>query len=206
MNTRLIALASGALLTAAALAGCTTGSAGEGSGMGDMPGMDHSSSTDTAASDHNQADVGFAKDMMAHHQQAIEMSDAILAKQGVDARVTDLAQKIKAAQQPEIDTMKRWLSAWGQKSDIDGMDMGGMDMGGDVMMSQQDMDALQKASGADASKLFLTQMVQHHHGAITMATTETEKGKATDAVALAKKISSAQTAEIATMRQLLGGL
>lgn len=202
MNTRLIALTSGALLTAAALAGCTAGSSGEDSGMGNMPGMNRStSSTDVATSDHNQADVTFAMAMVPHHQQAIEMSDTFLAKQGVDARVTELAQKIKAAQQPEIDTMNGWLNTWGQKSD-----MGGMDMGGDGMMSQQDMDALKNASGADASKLFLSQMIQHHQGAITMATTETEQGKATDAVAMAKKIAAAQTAEITTMKQLLASL
>jgi len=74
------------------------------------------------------------------------------------------------------------------------------------MMSQQDMDAMKNASGADASTLFLTQMIQHHQGAITMATTEIEQGKATDAVALAKKIAAAQTAEIATMKQLLASL
>ena len=202
MNTRLIALTSGALLTAAALAGCTAGSSGEDSGMGNMPGMGHrTASTDAVTSDHNQADVTFATMMVPHHQQAIEMSDTLLAKQGVDARVTELAQKIKAAQQPEIDTMNGWLSTWGQKPD-----MGGMDMGGDGMMSQQDMDALKNASGADASTLFLTQMIQHHQGAITMATTETEQGKATDAVALAKTIAAAQTAEIATMKQLLASL
>lgn len=202
MNTKLIAIASGALLTAAALAGCTAGSSGNNSGMGNMPGMDHStSSTDTVTSDHNQADITFAMDMVPHHKQAIEMSDTLLTKQGVDPRVTDLAQKIKAAQQPEIDTMNGWLTTWGQKTD-----MGGMDMGGGGMMSQQDMDALKNASGADAAKLFLTQMIQHHQGAITMATTETGQGKATDAVTLAKKIAAAQTAEIATMKQLLASL
>ncbi|WP_431247487.1 DUF305 domain-containing protein [Leifsonia xyli] len=201
MRIRLIAIASGALLTAAALAGCTAGSSGADSGMGDMPGMDHgTSSSGPAASDHNQQDMTFARDMVAHHQQAIEMSDTLLAKQGVDARVTELAEKIKAAQQPEIDTMNGWLSTWGQKTD-----MGDMDMGSDGMMTQHDMDALKNASGADASKLFLTQMIEHHQGAIAMATTETEKGRATDAVALAKKIVAAQTAEIATMKQLLAG-
>ncbi|WP_434318667.1 DUF305 domain-containing protein [Leifsonia sp. P73] len=198
MNIRLIAVASGALLTAAALAGCTAGSSGNDSGMGDMPGMSHSdANTDT----HNQADVAFAMSMVPHHRQAIEMSDTLLAKQGVDSRVTDLARKIKAAQLPEIETMNGWLTAWGQKAG-----MGGMDMGGDGMMSQRDMDALDNASGADASRLFLTQMIQHHQGAITMAATETEKGQATEAVRLAKKIAAAQTAEIATMKQLLASL
>ena len=201
MNIRLIAIASGALLTAAALAGCTAGASGKDPGMGSMSGMTHGSSSPAATSDHNQADVTFAMSMVPHHQQAIEMSDTLLAKQGIDARVTELAQKIKAAQQPEIDTMNGWLDTWGQKSD-----MGGMDMGGDGTMSQQDMDALRNASGADASKLFLTQMIQHHQGAITMATSETEQGTATDAVALAKKIAAAQSAEIATMKQLLASL
>lgn len=201
MNIRLIALASGALLTATALAGCTPGPSGDGSGMGNMPGMDHSSSTDAATSDHNHADVTFAMEMVAHHQQAIEMSDTLLAKQGVDAQVTGLAQKIKAAQQPEIDTMNGWLRTWGQETG-----MGGMDMDGSGMMSQQDMDAITAASGTEASRLFLTQMIQHHEGAVTMATAETEKGQATDAVALAKKIVTAQTAEIAEMKKLLASL
>jgi uncharacterized protein (DUF305 family) len=202
MNTRLIALTSGALLTAAALAGCTAGSSENDSGMGAMPGMDHrTASSDAATSDHNPADVAFAMDMVAHHRQAIEMSDALLAKQGVDSRVTDLARQITAAQQPEIDTMNGWLTSWGQKTD-----MGGMEMGGDGMMSQQDMDALTNASGSDASTLFLSQMIQHHQGAITMATAESEKGQATDAIALAKTIAAAQTAEIAAMQQLLASL
>lgn len=202
MKTRLIAIASGALLTATALTGCAAGSSENDSGMGDMAGMDHgSSSSETTTSEHNQADVTFAMDMVAHHRQAIEMSDTLLTKQGVDERVTELAQNIKSAQQPEIDTMNGWLSTWGQ-----GTGMGGMDMGGDGMMSQHDMDALENAPGAEASKLFLSQMIQHHQGAITMATTEIAKGRATDAVALAKKIVAAQTAEIETMKELLASL
>ena len=51
---------------------------------------------------HNQADMMFARMMIPHHQQAIQMSDTILAKQGIDARVVDLAKQIKAAQGPEI--------------------------------------------------------------------------------------------------------
>ena len=41
------------------------------------------------------------------------MSDVLLAKQGIDPRVTDLATKIKAAQGPEIKQMQDWLSQWG---------------------------------------------------------------------------------------------
>ena len=158
-----------------------------------------SSATSTATSEHNDADVSFAQNMVMHHQQAIEMSDMVLGKTGVDAKVTELAQKIKAAQQPEIDTMNGWLNTWNAS-------MGGMshDMGG--MMSESDMNALKDASGPDAGKLFLTQMMQHHQGAIEMANEEIKTGKNTDAVALAKKIVTDQTAEIATMKNLLSSL
>ena len=55
----------------------------------------------------------FARMMIPHHQQAIEMSDMILAKQGIDPRVIDLAKQIKAAQGPEIEKMQGWLNQWG---------------------------------------------------------------------------------------------
>jgi len=56
----------------------------------------------------------FARHMIPHHQQAIQMSDTVLAKQGIDARVVDLANTIKAAQGPEIQQMQSWLSQWGE--------------------------------------------------------------------------------------------
>jgi uncharacterized protein (DUF305 family) len=76
------------------------------------------------------------------------------------------------------------------------------DMGGG-MMSQADMDALDQASGKDATRLFLTGMVTHHKGAITMAQEEVANGENPEAIALAKKIIADQQAEIDTMNQLL---
>jgi len=174
-----------------------------------MSGMDHSgsgmsSSTPAASSStHNAQDVSFAQGMAMHHQQAIEMADMVLGKQGVNSKVTTLATDIKNAQQPEIEQMNGWLKSWGEKtvsSSMSGMDMGSM--GGD-MMSEADMNALKKASGAKASSLFLTQMTTHHKGAINMAQTEVAKGKDPDAVALAKKIISDQTTQITQMQDLL---
>ena len=84
-------------------------------------------STAVPAAAHNQADMNFAHMMIAHHQQAIEMSDIILAKQGIDPRVVELAQQIKAAQGPEIEQMQGWMSQWGMPmSGMPGMDHGGM--------------------------------------------------------------------------------
>ena len=87
-------------------------------------------------------------------------------------------------------------------SGMPGMD----DMGGMGMMSDSDMDALKNADGVQASKLFLTQMIQHHQGAITMAQNEIKNGQNPDAIALANSISTSQQKEIDTMNQILAPL
>lgn len=136
--------------------------------------------------------------MAAHHQQAIEMAQMVLDKTGIDPRVTALAQGIKAAQGPEIIQMSGWLATWGHKP----QGMSGMDMSGSLM-SDADMNALKNSSGTTASKLFLTEMTTHHTSALSMAKTEIDKGRYPAAIALAKKIVSAQTAEIAKMSGIL---
>jgi len=192
MNTRIAAAAALTLTAALALSACT--SAG-----GDMNGMHHDMTPSaTSSADENTADLMFVTMMIPHHQQAVEMSDMLLAKSGVDPKVAELAQKIKAAQSPEIEKMRGWLDAWGAEQPSGGMDHTG------GMMSQDDMDALKAASGRDASTLFLTQMIQHHEGAITMAQSEIAKGRNADVLALAKAIVEAQQAEIALMKEMLG--
>ncbi len=197
MNIRTAALAASALTVALVLTGCSTTTTT--TMPSDMPGMDHGSSSD--ASQFNDPDIAFVTQMIPHHQQAVEMADILLGKTGVDPRVVDLATQIKAAQGPEITTMTSWLKSWGQPSPepMDGMEMGGM-------MSPDDMNALTNASGADSSKLFLEQMIQHHQGAINMANEELSTGKNADALALAKTITDAQTAEIAKMKEILATL
>ena len=136
--------------------------------------------------------------MIVHHEQAVEMSDLVLEKDGVDPEVVSLAQQIKDAQQPEIETMSGWLEDWGQPSSgMDGMDHSGM------MMSDDDLAALEAASGGDAGPLFLEQMIEHHQGAIDMARDQIGDGRNPDAVALAEQIVADQTAEIAVMQDLL---
>ena len=202
MKIRTAATVALALATALTLAGCAGGT---GSGSESMPGMDHGSSSSPSAvmADFNDADVMFAQMMIPHHQQAVEMADMILAKDGIDEGVLTLAEEIKAAQQPEIEQLQGWLEEWGADSDTDSMD--GMDHGGG-MMSDEDMQSLDAATGADASRLFLEQMTMHHEGAITMAQDEVDNGQNADAVALAQTIVETQTAEIATMQELLAQL
>lgn len=225
------------------------------------------STSASAAEAHNQADAMFAQQMIPHHQQAIEMSDMLLGKQGIDPRVLDLAKQIKAAQTPEIEQMQSWLTQWGmptmpmmpgmgmpghsgmptasaapsdtavpthsmmpgmpEMSDMPGMPgasttpsetgapsrpgmpgMSGMPgmPGMDGMMSDDDMSELQNAQGVTAAKLYLTQMVKHHQGAISMAQNEIGKGQYPAAIALAHSIVTSQQQEIDTMNKILVSL
>ncbi|CAN5503809.1 DUF305 domain-containing protein [soil metagenome] len=173
-------------------------------------------SSSSGEAQHNNADVMFAQGMIPHHEQAVEMSEMVLGKEGVDPRVVSLAKDIKAAQGPEIELMRDWLTQWGSPMTMmpgDGMsgmpdhDMSGPaampGMNGQGMMSGQDMAALQNAQGVAASRLFLAQMVEHHRGAIVMAQKETDSGQYSAALELAQSIVFSQQNEIATMEQLL---
>lgn len=191
MTNRIARFAVPALVGAAlALTGCAAGTA---------PATPDASASAATTATYNDADVTFAQGMIPHHEQAIAMSDVLLAKDDVDPRVVELAEAITAAQQPEIDRLHAMLEAWGADPG-EGMEHGGHGSG---MMSEADMDALEAASGADASRLFLEQMIEHHEGAVAMAETEVASGVATDAIEMAQAIIDAQRAEIDQMRELL---
>lgn len=197
MNTRITAAAALVLAGTLALAGCASA---EPAGPADHSGMAHSAS-DAPARDANEADVMFASMMIVHHEQAVEMSDIVLAKDDVDPRVTDLAERITAAQGPEIEQLQGWLDDWG----ADAGDAGEMDHG-DGMMSDDDLAALEEAAGPEASMLFLEQMIMHHEGAVEMAEAQIADGENADAVALAQDIVDTQTAEISEMKDILATL
>jgi uncharacterized protein (DUF305 family) len=248
-NTVLAGVA--AVAAVAALGACSNSATKEATSS--APAVAQTSTTAPAVGvAHNHADMMFAEHMIPHHQQAVEMSDMILAKQGIDPRVVDLAKQIKAAQAPEIEQMQGWLNQWdmpgmggmsgtpgmgGAMSGMPGMHdmpemsgtpattttmpggsmmpsgsmmpgMPGMDdmPGMQGMMSAADMQALKNAEGVTASKLFLTQMITHHQGAITMAQNEIKDGLNPDAIALANSIITGQQKEIDTMNQILSSL
>ena len=128
-----------------------------------------------------------------------------------------LANRIKAAQAPEIEQMQSWLKQWGDPTTIpmpmpmpSGSMMPGHDMGSmpgmSGMMSEQDMAALRNAQGVEASKLFLTQMIAHHQGAITMAQDEIKSGQHPPAIAMSQSILTSQQKEIDEMNAILGTL
>lgn len=198
-GTALVLLLSGCSDAGQDSAGATSSAAGHGD-----DGHDHGSMTHSAdpAAGHNDADVSFAAGMVPHHEQAIVMSDIILGKQGIDARVVDLANQIKAAQGPEIATMQQWLTEWKAAP----MNHEGHDMTSMGMMTDQQLDQLRQAQGVDAARQFLTGMIAHHEGAVRMAQTELDSGDAADAKKLAQSIIDTQQREIATMKQILGSL
>ncbi|MDF2573918.1 MAG: uncharacterized protein K0S05_830 [Agromyces sp.] len=179
------------------MAGCAT--SGSGSGDPAMNGHGQETHQSEASGDWNQADVMFAQMMIPHHEQAIEMSDLILAKDGVDAEVVDLAEQIKAAQGPEIEQMQSWLEDWEAPSMSDG------DMGMEGLLSEEEMDDLESADAATGTTLFLEGMIEHHEGAVEMAEEHQENGRSEEALDLSAAVIETQTAEIDLMRQLLEG-
>ena len=198
MKLRTLFVIPGILAAGLVLAGCSTGPVESTSPQ--------STTAPSVTEDSNSADVMFAQMMVPHHVQAVEMSDVILAKDGIDPRVVTLAEEIKAAQQPEIDALNGMIEAWGMPpAATDGMDMG---HGGhmDGMMTEEDMAALDATTGTEASRLFLEQMIVHHEGAIEMAQMEVASGINPDAVAMAQTIIDAQNVEIETMREILQSL
>lgn len=159
------------------------------------------------SADHNDADIMFAQMMIPHHQQAVEMSEMLLAKEGIPAQVVEFAQGVIDAQGPEIDRMNAMLEAWDQQpvTDSGGMDHGKMG-GMSGMMSQEDMTALEEAQGTEAARLYLEQMTTHHEGAVDMARDEVADGQNPHAITLAEQVISDQEAEIAQMQQMLTDL
>ncbi len=160
-----------------------------------------------ADAEFNAIDVAFAQGMIPHHGQAVQMADMALDI-STDPTIRGLAEKIKAAQDPEIVIMEGWLEDWGQPvpdrnqpMDHSTDDMGGMMMSG--MMSEADMARLGNASGTDFDRMFLEMMILHHEGAIEMANQQLADGKYQPAKDLAAMIITAQQAEIAEMNALL---
>src|SRR3569833_236473 len=97
--------------------------------------------------------------MIGHHRQAVQMA-AMAEGRASGPGVKELAAKIKDAQQPEIDTMNEWLTAWGKPAPMPGTSMTpgmpGMDHGAmPGMMSAEDMSKLMSAKGAAFDKQFL---------------------------------------------------
>ncbi|MGY1500088.1 DUF305 domain-containing protein [Streptomyces sp. QTS52] len=169
---------------------------------------DTSTSTSTAGSgakaeDHNAQDVTFAQGMIPHHKGALVMAEEA-ADKASSAEVKSLAARIEKAQTPEIATMSGWLKTWGKDVPTSTQSMPGMESmeGTEGMESMPGMD--HAASGKEFDTNFLTMMIEHHKGAVRMATTEKAKGEYGPATSMADDVIRTQNAEITEMTKLLG--
>ena len=211
-----------ALASALALAGCgtsgeetageapeTTTSAAAGTGSTDTATATPSTSAQAVTEEHNDADTMFAQMMIPHHEQAVQMSEVMLAKDDLDPDIEALANKIVAAQGPEIDQLKTMLETWGEPTSMESGGMEGMDHGSDSgagmegMMTEEQMQELEAAEGAEAAEMYLTMMTAHHRGAIDMAQEEVAEGQNPQAIEMAQKVIEDQEAEIQEMERLL---
>ncbi len=201
MNKRHLT-ASALLASALVLTACGNGGNDTASSTGNGGG---STSAETAKG--NDADIAFLTGMTPHHEQAVEMSEMVLAADP-PAEVAAIANQIKDAQAPEIEQMKKMLTDLGEKpaeeAHSGGHSAGMAGHGG--MMSDADMAALMDATGTDAARLYLEGMIEHHQGAIDASDVEIADGQYEPAIELAKTIKTAQAAEITEMQALLKNL
>jgi len=163
----------------------------------------------------NAADVSFISGMIGHHAQAIVMSKWA-PTHGASPAVVTLAERIINAQQDEITAMRKWLgdhhqpvpevSAHGIMMDMNGMHHE-MVMPG--MLTDAQLKQLDEARGKEFDRLFLTFMIQHHRGAVTMVNDLFATSGAAQEVSVYKLASDAfadQTTEIERMQKMLASM
>jgi uncharacterized protein (DUF305 family) len=143
----------------------------------------------------NEADAAYARMMIAHHAQAVQMSQDLLSRPGVPGRVADIARFIVADQKREIDQLTAWLTAW--HLDADRAHEHGM-------LDPADLTRLGKAPTAQAVPLYLCLMIKHHQGAIDMSWDLLRGGGENVFIhSVAKHVINEQTAENTAMTALL---
>ncbi|MEP7382893.1 MAG: DUF305 domain-containing protein [Gemmatimonadota bacterium] len=168
-----------------------------------MAGMNHIMIPDGAI--YTVADVEFMQGMIAHHAQAIVMSK-MAESHGANPRVLRLANKIDQSQVSEIRIMQGWLHRNGQVAP-DTSSWRTMMMTG--MLTPEQMKTLDASRGVAFDRAFLTFMIMHHEGALTMVKdlfAAPRAGQEVDVNVFANDVVVVQTAEIGAMHQLLSQL
>jgi uncharacterized protein (DUF305 family) len=156
-------------------------------------------------------DVEFMEGMIMHHAQAIEMT-ALIPSHTENKHLQSLGARISSSQTDEIKFMKRWLTARGEPISMAMAGMKEKDMSHAPMplmpgmLTPEQMEALRKARGADFDHLFLTGMIQHHNGALTMVKDLFDTagaGQDAELFNFATDADNAQRAEIKIMQSML---
>ncbi len=164
---------------------------GLGVGLGTWLGGDHDDDAKPAA---NSAAVGFAQDMIRHHEQGVEMATLVI-NNGVDPQVKSIAYDILTTQTNEVGQMQSWLTRWGYpiinpaepmlwmghsdsastSTSMPGMDMGSHDHGSmstsnadeppmPGMATGAEMTKLRGLKGRESDTFFMQLMLRHHQG------------------------------------------
>jgi uncharacterized protein (DUF305 family) len=173
------------------------------------------SSTRATLPPRSPKDVEFMQKMIMHHAQAVEMT-ALIESHTENKELRLLGARISQSQSDEMKFMKRWLEVRGEPEQppmpaMQGMDMPGHDMSGHQMLmpgmlTPKQMDDLRKAKGAEFDYLFLTGMIQHHNGALTMVKDLFDTagaGQDAELFNFATDVDSGQRAEIKIMQTML---
>jgi uncharacterized protein (DUF305 family) len=151
--------------------------------------------------------------MIVHHEQAVEMT-ALIESHTENMDVRSLGARISRSQADEIKFMKRWLASRGQPTSgaMTHMNMSHEKMSHEHMalmpgmLTPEQMEALRKAKGEEFDRLFLTGMIQHHGGALTMVTDLFDTagaGQDAELFNFATDVDSGQRAEIRIMQGML---
>ncbi|MEW2163696.1 DUF305 domain-containing protein [Streptomyces sp. NPDC007084] len=145
----------------------------------------------------NTADLAYARMMITHHAQALEMAE-LAPKQARSGAVRRIAERIAAAQGPEIAAMKSWLKTNGRVGASAGHDHAAMP----GMATKAQLKELRATEGGAFDRLFLRLMITHHDGAIRMATDVKAQGNNIRIEEMADDVIAQQTTEISRMRAM----
>ncbi|WP_105969347.1 DUF305 domain-containing protein [Streptomyces geranii] len=143
----------------------------------------------------NSADIAYVRRMIEHHAQAIEITE-LVPKRAESKPVKLLAERIAAAQRPEISAMQGWLKENGEDEKSTGHSHEAMP----GMATEAQLANLRAAKGKAFDELFLTVMITHHEGAVTMATEVKGQGNNVRVEEMADDVIAQQTTEINRMR------
>jgi uncharacterized protein (DUF305 family) len=152
----------------------------------------------------NEQDLTYVAGMIAHHQQAVEMT-ALAPERAVNETVRGLASRIHDTQGPEIGAMEQWQRQYasnatqhghsGELPNVDHTKMPGM-------ATPEQLAALKAATGAEFDKLFVQLMIAHHQGALKMAEQVLSSGVDVRVEEMATDVIATQTDEIQRMQTL----
>ncbi|MCX4398395.1 DUF305 domain-containing protein [Streptomyces sp. NBC_01767] len=145
----------------------------------------------------NSADYRYARMMIRHHAQALELTGLVPSRSG-SSSVKRLAERITASQKPEIGAMEGWLTHNGGAKRESAHDHSAMP----GMATEAQLKQLREADGSAFDKLFLKLMITHHQGAITMATEVLAEGNNVQIEEMAGDVVAQQTVEINRMRTM----